>query len=208
MPIFALCNPAISPMSNPPISTRSNPGSTAALISPRLSATSQTRGSHWSADASTSPAGKPSPPSSTRAANTSSMSSWKRPRLRSTGMAPANPRATTGSPGNKTAFPSAQYPTSRQRIWTSCNNFSSPNSLTRDRIPGQDSEEQNPHLTLTFAPYMNGGIPDLFAGTRPGFLPNFRKSRPGAISSEAFSSADSVCQHYEQPGTQLKYANL
>src|SRR3981189_2485464 len=55
---------------------------------------------------------------------------------------------------------------------------------------------------------MNGGIPDLFAGTRPGFLPNFRKSRPGAISSEAFSSADSVCQHYEQPGTQLKYANL
>jgi hypothetical protein len=34
------------------------------------------------------------------------------------------------------------------------------------------------------ATYMNGEIPDLFAGSRPGFLSIFRKSRPAAISSE------------------------
>ena len=32
---------------------------------------------------------------------------------------------------------------------------------------------------------MNGEIPDLFAGTRRGFLPILRKSRPAATSSEA-----------------------
>src|SRR5258708_36590808 len=56
---------------------------------------------------------------------------------------------------------------------------------------------------------MNGGIPDLFAGSRPGFLPNFRKSRPAAISSEAFSSAAILSASIKNSQErQLKYANL
>jgi hypothetical protein len=52
---------------------------------------------------------------------------------------------------------------------------------------------QNRLLTLTLAPYMNGGIPDLFDGAGPVFS-HFSENRGLRHFSEDLSSASCVCQ--------------